>query len=326
MTSRLRYACCAAAAAALLVITGCAALEDDPRSYPDDTVQMIFPFAAGSPGDVSVRALAKEVEPALGQEIQIVNREGAAGTTGLSEVASADNDGYTLGFSPIAPLTIQPQISDLAYQGIDDFEPVIMISKQPEVLSVPADSPYDSLRDLIAIGKEMTLKVATTGRGTILDVDASLLAEQSGADFVNVPFEGEQQALGAVVGGTADLTVSGATAALPFEKSGDIRVLGTFTEKPIDAFPDVPTVKSQGYDITFGVDNFVLAPKGTSDEVVDTLHDAFKKGMQSAEYQKFLADNGYVEQYMDGDQTQSFVDAQYDEYTKVIDRLGLDAQ
>ncbi|MGH3359467.1 MAG: Bug family tripartite tricarboxylate transporter substrate binding protein, partial [Nocardioidaceae bacterium] len=276
MTSRLR--CAFAVCGATLLMTGCAALEDDPRSYPGDTVEVIFPFAAGSPGDVSARALAEQVEPALGEQIRIVNKDGAAGTAGLSEVAAAENDGYTLGFSPIAPLTIQPQISDLSYQDIDDFEPVIMISKQPEVLAVPADSPYDSLRDLIAIGKEMTIKVATTGRGTILDVDASLLAQQAGTDFSNVPFEGEQQALASLVGGTTDIAVSGATAAIPFEKSGDIRILGVFTDKPIDTFPDAPTLKSQGYDITFGVDNFVLAPKGTPDDVIDTLHDAFKKG------------------------------------------------
>lgn len=321
MVSRLR--CALAVAGTTLLMTGCAALDSESGEYPDTKVEVIFPFAAGSPGDVSVRALAQQVEPALGEKLEIVNKDGAAGTAGLSEVAAAKPDGYTLGFSPIAPLTIQPQIADLSYQGIEDFEPVIMISKQPEVLSVSADAPYDTLRDLIAIGKEKTLKLATTGKGTILDVDASLLAQQSGADFSNVPFEGEQQALGALVGGTTDVAVSGATAALPFAKSGDIRILGVFTDKPIETFPDVPTVKSQGYDITFGVDNFVLAPKGTSDDVIDTLHDAFKKGMKSAEYRKFLQDNGYVEQYMDGDDLETFIDRQYDEYTKVIDDLSL---
>ncbi|MGH3357193.1 MAG: Bug family tripartite tricarboxylate transporter substrate binding protein, partial [Nocardioidaceae bacterium] len=141
----------------------------------------------------------------------------------------------------------------------------------------------------------------------------------------NVPFEGEQQALASLVGGTTDVAVSGATAAIPFEKSGDIRILGVFTDKPIDTFQDAPTLKSQGYDITFGVDNFVLAPKGTPDDVIDTLHDAFKKGMESDEYQTFLADNGYVEQYMGGDELESYVESQYDEYTKVIDDLGLAA-
>lgn len=321
MVSRLR--CALGIAGATLLMTGCAALDSESGDYPDTKVEVIFPFAAGSPGDVSVRALAKQVEPVLGEKLEIVNKDGAAGTAGLSEVASAKPDGYTLGFSPIAPLTIQPQIADLSYQGIDDFEPVITISKQPEVLSVRADSPYDSLRDLIAIGKEKTLKLATTGKGTILDVDASLLARQSGADLSNVPFEGEQQALGSLVGGTTDVAVSGATAALPFEKSGDIRVLGVFTDKPIDTFPNAPTLKSKGYDITFGVDNFVLAPKGTSDEVVKTVHDAFRKGMQSAEYRRFLEDNGYVEQYLDGADTKAFIDQQYDQYTKVIDDLGL---
>ena len=322
-----RFLVVGAALLASTALSGCAALEGDSSGdYPDRSITVIFPFAAGSPGDVNVRALAKEVEPELGQSLEIVNKEGAAGTAGMNEAASAESDGYTAAFTPIAPLTIQPQISDLNYESIDDFEPVIGTSKTPQVLSVAADSPYKTLKDLIAAGKKSTLKLSTTGRGTILDIDASLLAQQSGASFSNVPFDGEQQALGALVGGTTDLAVSGTTAAMPFEKSGDIRVLGVFSEEKLDTFPDAPTIPSLGYDITFAVDNFVLLPKGTDPELVDTLHDAFKKGVESDAYAKFLTHNGYVKQYLDPDDLDEHVAEQYEQYTTVIEDLDLDEQ
>lgn len=312
---------------ASVALGGCAALDDkSSEDYPDRAITVIFPFAAGSPGDVNVRALAKEVEPELGQSLEIVNKDGAAGTAGMNEVASAKNDGYTAAFTPIAPLTIQPQISDLNYDDIDDFEPVIGTSTTPQVLSVAADSPYKTLEDLIAAGKKSTLKLSTTGRGTILDVDASLLAKESGASFSNVAFEGEQQALGALVGGTTDLAVSGTTAAMPFEKSGDIRVLGVFSDEKLEVFPDAPTVPSLGYDITFAVDNFVLLPAGTDPAVVDTLHDAFKKGVDSDGYTKFLEENGYVKQYLDPDEVEKHIADQYEQYSTVIEDLGLDEQ
>lgn len=292
-------------------------------AYPERAITMIFPFAAGSPGDLNARALAAEAEPILGVSIQVVNREGAAGTIGATEVIQSEPDGYTLGFVPIAPMTIQPQRTDLPYGGPDDYEPVMGATLIAEALSVRADSPWQTLDDFLAAAEADTLTVAVTGQGTILDIDAKVLALESGANLETVSFDGEQQALGAMVGETTDAAVTGIAVVGPFVESGDARVLGVFAEERAPTLPDVPTMPELGYDITFGVDNFIIAPKGTDEAIIDKLHDAFRQAWETEEYQNFLEEFGFIPQYKSPEELRDFLSETYERYGEVVEELGL---
>ncbi len=291
--------------------------------YPKRDVTLIFPFAAGSPGDVNARALSKQAERFLKTGIQVVNRAGAAGTIGATEVIQAKPDGYTVGLVPIATMMVQPQRTKLPYGGPDDYRPVMGVSVIPEALTVRADSPWRTLNDFLADAKSRDQSVATTGEGTILDIDAKLLAMESGTRFKTIAFDGEQQALAATVGGTTNAAVSGVSVALPFVKSGRARVLGVFSEKRVPSLPDVPTMPELGYNVTFGVNNFIIAPKGTDDAVVKVLGDAFHQAWKTEEYQTFLDKNGFIPQYMPTSELKTFLSAQYKQYGEVLTKLGL---
>ena len=303
----------AAIAAAALVMTACASDEDDPRaSDGDTTVEVVNAYAPGSPGAAGAKALVDQTGPALGGESSLSNGDAAAP---LAAVAEAEADGLTVGVAPSSALTLQPQVSEVGY-GLDDFEPVLLTSSQPVVLAVEQDASYDKLRDLVAISKELTTKVASTGRQTPQGVDAAMFAKKSGADIVQKRFADDKESVQALVRGKADVAVTTAAAAIGPEQSGDIRVLGVFTPKPIDAFPDAPTMRSSGYDIAFGVDNVVVAPKGTSEEGVRTLRDAFKEAASSGEYQQFLTKNAYTAKAISGPALRTYLAKQAAQYKK----------
>lgn len=306
--------------AAALVITACGADDEEPPATTDETVEVVSAYPAGSADETAVEALVEEAGPELDADPQIVNQPGAAG---LSEVASADGDGSTVGVAPLTELTLRTQLSDVGYRGIEDFAPVAVTSTQPMVLAVEKDSPYDALRDFVAISREMTTKVASTGHETAAGIDTSLFAKESGADLVQKRVDHEQQALRSLVSGKTDAAVTSAAAALPFERSGDVRVLGVFAAKPVGAFADAPTMRSRGYDIAFGVDNIVVAPKATSGDDLDTLRRAFTAAAKSESYRKVLADNGYAAKLLTGEALTTYAEKQYAQYQKAIEKLGL---
>ncbi|UYM04141.1 tripartite tricarboxylate transporter substrate-binding protein [Solicola gregarius] len=318
MPTGLRYVVPLAAAA--VVMTACASDDDDPRTSEQDAVEIVSAYAAGTSGEKGVRTLVDQTGPALGGEPDL---SGGDGASPLAAVAAAEADGRTVGVAPTSALTLQPQLSDVGYDGIDDFEPVLMTSTQPVVLSVDKDAPYDRLRDLVAISKELTTKVASTGRQTPQGIDALLFAEKSGADLVQKRFDDDRLAVRAVAGGKADVAVTTAAAAIPKERAGDIRVLGAFVDRPVEAFPNAPTMPSKGYDIAFGVDNIVVTPAGTSAERVGTLRDAFTEAADSDAYQEFLAANGYAPQNLSGRKLAAYVDKQHAQYEKAVADLGL---
>ena len=296
---------------------------DAGTDFPEGPIKLIFPFAAGSPGDVNARALAKEATKSLGVEVQVVDRPGAAGTIGATEAVQAKSDGYTLGFVPIAPMTVQPQRTDLAYQGPDDYEPVIGLTLVAEAISVPADSPYETLEDLVDAAKSEKKAVAVSGKGTILDIDARLLAEESQSKLETVSYDGEQQLLAAMLGGTTDAAVSGVSAVQPFVDAKEARVLAVFAEERVPTMPDTPTTKELGYDVTFGVTNFIFAPKGTDPAVIDKLHQGFHEAWKSDAYQDYLEKAGFIPQYMPPDELRTFLEQEYEKYGEVVQTLDL---
>lgn len=325
IAQRARRLAATAATGALVAACGTTggSTGDAAADFPQQTVQVIFPFDAGSPGDVNARALAEQAEGFLGTDIEVVNRPGAAGTIGVTEVIQAKPDGHTIGMVPIAPMTVQPHRNELAYGGPEDYEPIMGTSLIVEALSVKADSPYETLEDFIAAATSDKATVAVSGEGTILDIDAKLLAAESGANIDTVSYDGEQQLLAAMLGDTTDAAVSGVSAVKPFVESGDVRVLGVYAEETVPVLPDVPTMAELGYDITFGVNNFLIAPKGTDPAIIEALHDAFHQAWETDEYQSFLEDQGFIPQYMSTDELGGFLEEQYAQYGEVVEQLNL---
>jgi len=276
-----------------------------PRvDYPQKgrAMTMIVPFATGGTSDIGARLLAPVMEKELGTSIEISNKPGAATQVGLTEIAKAKPDGYSFGTSSIPtniPVYLDPRRQ--AAFGRKDLQPVANYSSTPQVIDVKADSPFKTLKDLVdtAKAKPDQVKVADAGIGSVTHIATLLLMKAADVKLAPVHFDSGGQTTTALLGGHVDAQTVGTPAIISQIKSGSIRVLGVFSEQRDPALPDVPTVAEQGYKAYMTAYYGILMPAGAPKEIIQTLSQATKKALDSAEVKKRLEDSGQPPTYMD---------------------------
>jgi len=267
-------------------------------TWPDRPVQLIVPFPAGGGVDIIARPFAEPFGALLGQPVVVSPRDGASGTIGMSLVASAKPDGYTLAFTPNGPVTIQPHvIPTLAYR-FDGFVPLCQIFAVQYVLAVKPDSPFRTLADLMAAAKAKPgeVKYAYGGIATNPHLAMSQLVLAANVDVLAVPFRGDPQAILAMKGGEIDaamLNIGGA-------KAQGLRMLGTFAERRQPEIPDVPTMKEQGYAVVSGAFGGLFGPKGLPADVVRKIEAACEKVANDPRYQQKLRELSQEPVYRNG--------------------------
>ena len=280
-------------------------------SFPEKgkTITFIVPYPAGGATDIGARLLCASMEKELGVPIQVVNKGGAGSQTGLTELAGAKPDGYTIGFANIpTAILIYLDPERKATFNAKSFVPIGVHVVDPSAIGVAANGPYKSLKDLVDAGKAKpdTIKFGSDGPMTDDHLGIYLLEKASGAKFVNVGFDGGAQVLTAVLGGHIDASFGHVGDFVSQVKSGNVRVLAVADTERSKFFPDVPTMKEAGYDAVNSSSRTVVAPAGTPKEIVDTLSAAMKKAMQDPEQIKKLEDSGLTLRYMDAAQTAAF--------------------
>lgn len=267
-------------AAALTLAAGTA------LAYPDRPITLIVPFAPGGGTDLSARMIVPYIEKYLGDgaSIVVVNKPGAGGDVGATEIALATPDGYTIGFMNV-PNTMMKAHERETRWTIDSFDPIANMVFDPAVLAVAASSPYQSLADVVADAKarpgEITVSSAGVGSNTHLD----LIQLENAADisFTHVPFDGGGAARNALLGGHVDMTASALGDMQRFANEGEVRMLGILTAERFPLAPDVPTYAEQGYPIEGGAARGLVAPKGTPQEAIDAIAAAVEQALQDQE-------------------------------------------
>jgi tripartite-type tricarboxylate transporter receptor subunit TctC len=213
------------------------------------TITWVVPYPPGGTTDVLGRAIAQRLGASLGTTVIVDNKAGATGTIGGAFVAKAAPDGYTLLGTSIGAQAIAPHlIPKLSYDPLRDLEPVILIGTVPHILVTAASQPFRSLADLLsaARAKPGQLAYASGGNGTILQMQAELLAQRTGVRFLHVPYKGDTPALQDTLAGQVQFMFAPVTAALPHVQSGKLRALAVTSAKPLKAVPDVPTMVQAG--------------------------------------------------------------------------------
>lgn len=288
-----------------------AAAAPSKTTYPEKgkTITFIVPYPAGGATDIGGRLLCASMEKELGVPIQVVNKGGAGSQTGLTELAGAKPDGYTIGFAniPTAILIYLDPERKAAFNA-KSFVPIGVHVVDPSAIGVAANGPYKTLKDLVDAGraKPDTIKFGSDGPMTDDHLGIYLLEKASGAKFVNVGFDGGAQVLTAVLGGHIDASFGHVGDFVSQVKSGNVRVLSVLDTEKSKFFPDVPTMKEAGYDAINSSSRTVVAPAGTPKEVVDILSAAMKKAMQDPEQIKKLEDSGLTLRYMEPAQSAAF--------------------
>ena len=276
-------------AAALLSMAAAA------QSWPQKPVRFIVPFAPGGATDIAARMLGEKLSQVWGQSVVIENRAGAGGALGAAEAARATPDGYTLFFPSGSVMTANQFVyAKLNYDPEKDFVAVTNVVTGPQVLVVPANSPYKTVKDLIdgARANPGKLTFGHAGIGTQTHLAAENFLYQAKIDAVSVPYKGEAPALAALVGSEISFVLTNMAAAIPHVQGGRIRALGVTSKSEAPQMPGVPPIASTlaGFENAgwFGI----VAPAGTPKAIVDKVYEDTKKSLESSEMKARLYAQG----------------------------------
>jgi succinate dehydrogenase cytochrome b556 subunit len=276
----------AAAALGVALLFALSATSAQAQAWPQKPVKFIVPFPPGGATDISARLLAERLQEIWGQTVVIENRGGAAGGVGAAEAARASPDGYTLFFPSGSVMTANRHIyAKLNYDPEKDFVPVTKVVMGPQVLVVPANSPYRTVKDLIDAAKAQPGKLTFghAGIGSQVHLASENFVNSAGIDAVQVPYRGEGPALTALVSGETTFMLANVAAAVGHVNSGRLRALGVTSRTEFAALPGVPPIAKTlpGFENVgwFGI----VAPAGTPKEVVHKVYQDTKKALESTQ-------------------------------------------
>ena len=248
--------------------------------YPERPITLAVGFAAGGSTDQAGRAMAAAAEKILGVPEVVINKPGGGGTIAASWLKPKKADGYNL--VVLTPAIVAGGLTKkVPYDIFTDFTPIMRFTGFTHCIASLADKPWKSLKEMIEFAKKNPGKVTSgsPGKGSIPYLAAVQLGSVAGVDFKQIPFKGGAPQLAAMLGGHLDF-YNGPPVFWPHVKTGKVNFLAVYADKRLADYPDVPTVKEVGYDVTAPSPIGIAAPAGLPDEVAKVLHDAFKKAMQ----------------------------------------------
>ena len=278
-----------ALAAALLAIPAQA------QKYPSKPIRMIVGYAPGGGSDIMGRLMAVQITEALGQQVVVENRPGAAQNVAAEYIAKQPADGYTLFMSSAAHginVSLYPKIN---YDPMKDFAPVAVFATSPNLLLVHPSFPAKNVREFIAVAKKNPTKLnfSSSGSGSTQHLSGELLNIQIGVKMTHVPYKGSAPSMTALASGEVDFSFNNIPASQPLMTPGRVRALGITSVKRSPLLPELPTLSESGLpgfvtETWYGV----LVPAGTPAEVISTLNGVIVKAVQKPDFRARLAQLG----------------------------------
>lgn len=279
------------AACALLAGTAFAA------QWPAQPIRIIVPGGPSAPSDVAARTLADAIGNKLGEVLVVENRPGAQGVIGMNAVAKAPADGYTFGITNLQ-IALAPALkSNLPFDVVKSFAPVIQLTSESPVLSVNADLPVKTLQELIAYAKERPGKLTygTGGSGAPAHLGMELLKLKAGIDLVHTPYKSVGLALTDMMGGHIDVVLGGSAAVQAAVATGRARALAVSSPERPAALPDVPTLAEAGFsDVDLRGWVGVVAPAGTDPQIIAKMNAALNAELAEPAVAKRFTELGAV--------------------------------
>ena len=291
------------------------------QAYPAQTVRIIVPFAAGGPTDVMARILAQKLTESLGQPFVVENRAGAGGNIGMGVAAKAAADGYTL-LMVSSSFVVNPGLySKVPYDAYKDFAPITLAAASPNLFSVHPSVPAKSIQELVALIKANPGKYsyAQPGIGTTPHLSGELFALSFGLDMVSAPFGGAGPAVTSVLAGHTPVGVTALPPAMAHAKSGALRALAVTGARRSPELPDVPTMAESGItgqeaETMQGL----LAPAGTSREIIERLHREVAKILALPDIKQKLAAMGFDPIGNTPEQFGAYIHSEITRWSKVV--------
>jgi len=299
------------------------------QDYPTKSIYLVVPFAAGGPTDTLARNLAVTLGSTLKQQIIIDNSVGAGGTVGISKVAHARPDGYTLLLMHIGMSTSPALYRKLPYDTINDFEPIGQVADVPMTLIAKKAMPANNFKDFLTYAKANKDKMSygNAGLGAASHLCGLLFMSAIQTDFTTIPYKGTAPAMTDLMGGQIDFMCDQTTNTTQQIKAGTVKAYGVTSKTRVASLPDVPTLDEQGlkgFEVV--VWHGLYAPKGTPKPVLDKLNAALQAAVKDPTFKTRLAELGAEPVPVakaTPDSLRSFLKSEIDKWGPIIKKAGV---
>jgi tripartite-type tricarboxylate transporter receptor subunit TctC len=289
--------------------------------WPDKPIQLVVPFPAGGTVDVVSRRFAEGMSQRLKQPLVVVNRDGGSGIIGAAAVSISSPDGYTLGFFPDGPISVQPTLNRRISYSADSFKPVCQVFSFPYVLAVKTDSALNTLRDFAAKAKAAPQEVTYGfgGIGTAPHFAMLQFAQKSGLKFLGVPFRGDPAVAVGLKGGEVDAAVLTVETA----RRLGFKVLAVFADQRLPMLPKALTAREQGFDVVASTYTGLFAPVKTPANVTAKLEAACASTLKSDDFQRAMIGLNQSASWLDSEKFESALRADIEIKRRLIESSGI---
>ena len=296
------------------------------QQYPNKPIRLVIPFPPAGATDVLGRALGQKLSESLGQAVVIENRPGAGSTIGAEQVANAPADGHTLLLASGSICISANLYKRLPFDPAKSFAPVSLVGHVPHMLVANPAIPAASVKDVIALAKARPgeINVASQGNGTLSHMELELFKLAAGVDLTHVPYKGSSNAMTDLLAGNVSMLFDSVTSSLPLVRKGQLKALGVVSPKRLAFAPDIPTITEAGVP-GFDAANWfaLLAPAGTSREIVQVLNTHVARALESAELRQRLAAQGAVLESSTPEALAVLIKDDLNRWEKVVKQAGI---
>ncbi|MDB5601876.1 MAG: transporter substrate-binding protein [Xanthobacteraceae bacterium] len=297
-------------------------------AWPTRPVTVVVGVAAGGQADIAARAVSVGLAKVVGQPVIVDNRTGAGGAIGAAVVVRSDPDGHTL-LMALSAAVVLPEAERLAGRKplyeMSQFTPVARVLGDPNLLTVPANSPYKTVKDLVDDAKKRPGEIAYASSGNFggTHLSMEMFCQNADIKLLHVPYRGGAPALSGLLGDQVAVTALGAGPLKGFTDDGKLRVLATFGAERHPAFPNAPTFAESGYpDVVFNVWAGLFAPKALPDDILAKLREAMRTVMADPQTDSILTKAGSPPAYMDAPEFAAYIATDSARLLKTVQKIG----
>ena len=309
----------------LALTTALLAAPAQAQTYPAKAIRIIVPFAAGGTSDILARTLGPKLTESWGQPVIVESRAGANGNVGADYVAKSAPDGYTMLWSDVGALTINPSVyPNMPFDPAKDFAPVVLVAYSPHVLGVHPSVPVKNVKELIDYAKANPgkLNFAVSGTGGAPHLAGIDFAQRTGITWAYIPYKGGSAAVADVAAGQANVIMNGMLATYPTVKSGRIRGLAVSSAQKVAAAPELPTLAETLPGFETGSYQGILAATGTPADIVAKLNAKIARILAAPDMKDKLASLGTEVKTGTPASLGAFISSEKTRWAKVIKESG----
>lgn len=325
--SSIRKLLTLAAGCALLATLPLQAAAQGAADYPNRPIELVVPFGAGGGTDALARVFAEAAKKHVAQPVTVLNRPGASGGIGLTEVANAKPDGYKIAMITVE-MAIIPHMGIAKFSPESDFTPLVRLNADPLVLAVSAESPWKSVEDLLEAAKSAKepLKFGNAGMGGLSHLAAAALQQKLGRPLNHVPFQGNAPAVVALMGGHIDVVNASPSEVFSFVQSGKLRALAVLADQRLGGmFANVPTLNERKLDLTVATWRGLAAPKALPLEVLHKLSQIALTTANEPAVKEAMEKQNLGYSVADGEAFRKQIASDSAKYKQLIEQMGLKA-